>query len=320
MPADFYIDSGDTQPVLVDHLAYESGSPVNLTDATVALAMRSAYGADVVPLAGTVTITGAVDGDVRYAFAASDTQTPGSYIAKWVVSFPDGSRMSFPTDGFITISVQENVFGSGRRWLVGLPEMKDYLRIPPEDRTHDSEILRYMEAATPLIEQITGPIVPRVFDEWHDGGQYFIQPRHRPSTALGTAPIFTLIAVEEFRGTIKHPLALVADPSSGALYSVTAQPPLYTITRRTAGGGVIGFSPMAESVHVVYEAGQAQVPPNVEEATKELVRVNYQTTRPAGRGRLTSSDEQDTGPPLGFFMPRRVRELLGPNRRAPSVA
>jgi hypothetical protein len=237
VPADFYIDAGDTQPVLVDHLTYATGSPVNLTDAVVSLAMRSAYGTDVVPLAGTVTVTGAVDGDVRYAFAASDTQTPGAYIGKWVVSFSDGSRMSFPTDGFITISVQENVFGSGRRWLVGLPDMKDYLRIPPEDRTHDWDLLRYMEAATPIIEQIVGPVIPRVFEEWHDGGQHFIQPRHRPSTALGTSPIFTLMAVEEFRGSTKYPLALVADPSHGEMYSVTAQPPLYTITRRTAGVG-----------------------------------------------------------------------------------
>ena len=84
---------------------------------------------------------------------------------------------------------------------------------------------------------------------------------------------------------------------------------------------MIAFPLAPQSVHVVYEAGQAVVPPNVYEATLELIRVNYQTTQQVGRGRRTVADDQEpTGPHLGFFMPNRVRELLGPTRRAPSIA
>jgi hypothetical protein len=35
---------------------------------------------------------------------------------------------------------------------------------------------------------------------------------------------------------------------------------------------------------------------------------------------MTVADDQDTGAPLGFFVPRRVRELLAPNRRSPTIA
>ena len=54
--------------------------------------------------------------------------------------------------------------------------------------------------------------------------------------------------------------------------------------------------------------------------TLELLRVNYQTTQMTGRGFQAIADGNDNGPPLGFFVPRRVRELLAPNRRAPSIA
>ena len=74
------------------------------------------------------------------------------------------------------------------------------------------------------------------------------------------------------------------------------------------------------TVHVIYQAGQATVPDNVTAATLEMVRINYRPTMAVGRGAQAQADDQDTGPPLGFYVSKRCREMLAPNRRHPSFA
>jgi len=238
----------------------------------------------------------------------------------WVVTFVDDSVMTFPTIGYLSITVEENLTTAGAAQLVSLPDVKDYLAMDPKDRTHDAKLIRFIEACRPLIEEITGPVVPQVFEEWHTGGQTFILLQRRPSRAPGTSPILDLISCSEYRGPIEYPLKIVQDPAHGDLYSVHLDSRRCTVTRRTSGGGLMAFPAQPEAVRVLYRSGQQTVPANVYEATLELVRVNYQTTQQVGRGRRTVTDDYDTGPPLGFFMPRRVKELLAPNRRAPSIA
>jgi hypothetical protein len=203
--------------------------------------------------------------------------------------------------------------------LVELVDVKDYVGIPQTDTSRDEKLDRYISAVTALIEQVTGPILPRVFEEWHDGGGTYLILRRRPSNGYGTTPIVRLLGCEEFRGTTRYALRVVADPALGTTYSVTADT-TGLVTRRTAGGGVTAFAAGDSTVHVVYQAGQETVPANVYEGALEAIRVNYQTTEQVGRGRLTVSDEEEIGPPLSFFLPRRVIELLSPQRRAPSVA
>jgi hypothetical protein len=319
MAADFSIKAGDTQPVLTDTLTYSDGNPANLTGATVAFVLRSQAAQAPVALTGTVAVTGTTTGQVNYTFSAADTAKAGMFMASWVVTFPNQARMTFPTVGYLWVSVEENLTDPGGAQLVSLPDVKDYLNLPPTDRAHDAKLIRFIHAVRPVVEGITGPILPTVYEEWHDGGHWFVQVRRRPSTGPGTSPVLRLVGCDEYRGSTKYPLTIIADPSQGSIYSVHMDQ-LGRVTRRSAGGGVISFPAMPESVHVVYEAGQSVVPANVYEGTLELLRVNYQTTMAVGRGRMTVADEQDTGPPLGFFVPRRVHEMLGANRRHPSIA
>lgn len=321
MAADFTIKAGDSQPVLTDTLTYSDGTAVDLTGATLAFVMRAQTAASPLTLTGLAEITGASSGAVSYTFTAADSGGAGNYMANWAVTFPDGSLMTFPTIGYLSIRVEENITTVGGQQLVSLPDVKDYLSLDPHDRTHDAKLVRFIEACRPLIEEITGPIVPQVFEEWHTGGQTFIVLQRRPSRAMGTSPVLDLISCSEYRGPTEYPLKIVQDPAHGDLYSVHLDPRSCTVTRRTSGGGLAAFPAQPEAVRVFYRAGQQTVPPNVYEATLELVRVNYQTTQSTGRGRRTVSDDLDaSGPALGFFVPRRVRELLGPNRRAPSIA
>lgn len=320
--ADWTLTAGDTAIALSDQLSYEDGTAADLTGATVTFVLRGHASTTPFRLTGTVVIDSATTGAVHYEPSAQDTATtgPGLFAAKWAVAFADGRSMSFPTEGNLWLAVEDNPANPSAPTLVGLPDVKDYLNIRAEDRTHDAKLTRFIHRVRPVIEEITGPILPRVFEEWHDGGQYFIALRRRPSTAPGTSPVLTLVGCEEYRGPIKYPLTIVDNPAKGSIYSCMLDP-TGRVVRRTVGGGVIAFPPAPQSVHVVYEAGQATVPPNVYEATLELIRVNYQTTQQVGRGRRTVADEPEpSGPYLGFAIPGRVRELLGPNKRAPSIA
>ena len=318
--ADITIKQGDTAPSLQDALTYSDDSAVDLTGASLSFVMRALSASMPLTLTGTAAITAPALGEVAYTFSAADTAVAGQYMANWRVTFPDGAVMTFPTVGYLSVAVEENLTTAGGQQLVSLPDVKEYLAIDADDRSRDAKLIRFLEACRPLIENITGPIIPTVFEEWHTGGQTFITLRRRPSRALGTSPVLDLIACSEYRGPIEYPLKIVPDPAHGDLYSVHLDPRACTITRRTSGGGVMAFPAQPEGVRVTYRAGQLTVPANVYEATLELVRVNYQTTQQVGRGRRTVTDEQDTGPALGFFMPRRVRELLGPNQRAPGIA
>jgi hypothetical protein len=105
--------------------------------------------------------------------------------------------------------------------LVELADVKEYVGIAASDDSRDDKLGRYIDAVTPLIEQVTGPILPRVFDEWHDGGRPFVMLRRRPSTGFGTTPILRLLGCEEFAGRTRRPLTVVADPAFASSYCVT---------------------------------------------------------------------------------------------------
>jgi hypothetical protein len=196
--------------------------------------------------------------------------------------------------------------------LVDLLAVKDYLNIPFSDSTQDAKLTQFISAITPVVEAITGPILPQQYEEWYDGGQYFIQLRHRP--------ILDLIACSEFRGPIEYVLPLVADPAHGQIYSVQVDGS--RVVRRSAGGGIVAFPGMPQAIHVVYQAGFDTVPANVYQGTLELIRIQFQHTQ-QGRPRPGAS-AVDEGMPereiMGFFVPYSVRELLSPNRRHSSVA
>jgi hypothetical protein len=321
MSADFMIKQGDTQPVFSQTLQYGDGSPVDLTGAAVKLIVGTPTSTSVLPLSGPITNTGA-SGQVTYQPAVGDTNSPGSYLASWIVTFAGGQQQTFPTDGYLSIEIEPALAAGGIEQLVSLPDVKAYpgVNIAANDHRLDDRLNGFIAAARPLIEQITGPIIPTVFDEKYAGGNNTISLSHRAAVGYGTTPILNVMAVSEYVGPTEYPLANVADAALGSIYSFEVNERYGTITRRTSGGGTIAFPAGPNSVHVVYQAGQGVVPANVQEATLELVRMNYETTMAVGAGRRTQSDLDQPGPPLGFFMSRRVHELLSPTRRFPAIA
>lgn len=317
---DLTIRQGDTTPAMAATILDQNGAAVNLTGASVKFVMRSlASAAPVVNAAATVVSAGA--GTVQYNWSSVDTAAAGLYMAEFHVTFSGGSTYTYPNVGYLDIEVAESLLSPSQQ-LVTVADAKDVLNFRTANREHDTKILRWINACRPVIEGLAGPIIPVQVEEWRDGGHYSVTLKRRPSSALGTTPILELNACSEYLGPIEWPLAIISSPDQGQLYSCMLDVPARRIVRRTAGGGVQAFPPMPQSVHYVYTAGQSSVPDNVYEATLELLRVNYQQTAQAARRNARGSSAEDSlpAPPTGFFVPNRVREMIGVSRRYPSLA
>jgi len=318
---DFIIKAGDTQPFFEDSLSYSNGESANLEGATVTFVMRRLTLEEPQSLKGTVEITKAKEGGVRFKPAAEDTSVPGDLMAYWHVKFATGGTMTFPTTGYLWVEIQESLSAKSSPLLVGLPEVKDYLNLSASDRTHDAKLIAHIEAITGQMERLIGPIIPTVYDEWYEGGHAVISLRHKPSYGYGANPVFKLMAVSEYRGPIEYNLSIVGVPTQGSVYSTMLNAELGTIVRRTAGGGTYPFWSDPEhpwqSIHAIYAAGQEPIPRAVRTAALEAIRVHYENTMMVGRGFQTVADAQEPSMPLGFYMPRHCLEILEPLRTHP---
>ncbi len=323
MPADWTSVSGDTEPLLTDTLTFSSGEPANLEGATVTFVARALTSPEPLKLTGTVEIVKPTEGKVAFKPTAADTATPGNYMTQWKVVFAGGEVQTWPTVGYEWWQIQPNLTKAEARQLVSVGEVKDHLFIQPSDRIRDETLLGMIEDVAPLIENLTGPILAKRFDEWYEGGTSSIALRHRPSYGYGTSPIFFVQAVSEYRGPIEYNLALVPTPTQGSVYSAMGHGQLGTIVRRTSGGGTYAFwhdpSHPQQSVHVVYYVGQETVPGNVRRATLEAIRWWYETTMAVGRGSLTRADDEVLGKPLAA-LPYHAEAMLNPTKKHPSFA
>lgn len=313
--ADYVVKQGDTAITFPDTLTYSDGSSPNLAGASVKFVMRALTSTDVTTNASATIVNATSPASITYTPTAQDTANAGLFAANWIVTFAGGAVEQFPTIGYLTVEVQENLTTPGGASIVALGDVKDYLNLPATDRTHDGELLRFIDGVTPVVEGIVGPVVQRVYqNETYDGGNWFLSLRHRP--------VISVSELVEYRGNIKYVLTQVPTPDLGTIYSYMFEPGLGRIIRTTVGGGITPFPTGPDRVFVTYTAGFVKVPENVRLGTLELLRVNYQQTQQAGRRPFGASpDDNEPGQQmLGFFVPGRVRELLAPNRRHPSVA
>lgn len=305
--ADFTIKQGDATT-----FAYTLDGAPNVTGHTVNFVMRALTSNSPVINTAATLVTPA-SGAVSYTFSTTDSATAGIFQASFVDTT---ANVTYPTTGYLTIVIEENLTTVGGASIVALGDVKDTLNIPATSRTYDAELLRMIAGVTPVVENLAGKVLQTTFDEWYDGGQYWIKLRHRP--------VINLIAVSEYRGPIEYSLAVVQDPAHGTIYSAMLDN-YGRVVRRSAGGGVIAFPRMPNSVHVVYLAGQTTVPENIREGTLEIIRTSWQQTQQGGRpqfGTGGSAAADDLAGQLiqGYYVTPRARELLVPNRRHPSLA
>lgn len=113
---DFFIAQGDTSSPLEDTLLDADGNPVDISGADVALELAPVGG-------GTFIVNDPANndqngngedgtmGDVSYDWvegvgaSLGDTDTPGYYLGRWVVTFAGGEVQSYPNGGFFLVLI-----------------------------------------------------------------------------------------------------------------------------------------------------------------------------------------------------------------------
>ena len=178
--------------------------------------------------------------------------------------------------------------------LVTLADVRKSLGLAVTDTSNDADLENYIEAATPVIENITGPLIQRSRVFTFDGGS---------STVVVPVRFASVTSVVESGVTITD---FVTDLQAA------------TITAGTTDG-VRDFAYGYQNVVVTVSVGAATVPANVQLAARELVRFWWQQGRQANIPAFGDAPESGVTP-MGFAVPKRVMELLEPNKRVAGFA
>ena len=104
---DYVVKCNDTSPPISATLL-QDGLPYDLTGATVNFHMRL-NGAALAKVDSVVTIIDSTGGIVEYDWQAGDLDTPGIYQLEWEVTNPDTSITTFPSSGYTTLKVEEDL-------------------------------------------------------------------------------------------------------------------------------------------------------------------------------------------------------------------
>lgn len=224
---------------------------------------------------------------------------------------------------------------AGSSGLVSLDDVKTHLHIDLTDTDQDAELQGFIDAATPIIEDVVGPVVGRVFTEWHAANGDLVLLRRRPVISISSVTEYAGAAVqalteqtpgqdgldafgffvEDYDAGIIQRTAYGTPSWFGVVPWVWAgqQPALYVAPRLSQLG--------QGRVKVVYTAGRSVVPANVRMGTLELIRHTWQIER-GGRVVVTGPgfDDGMVQTPSGYWVPNRVLEALGPSSQTHQIA
>ena len=103
----FRIKQNDPSPQIEAVLSNAAGTPIDLNGASVRFHMRRAGGPVVVDAAATIVTAAA--GLVRYSWAGSNTNTVGSYLAEFEVTYADGAVETFPNDRNLLVDIMADL-------------------------------------------------------------------------------------------------------------------------------------------------------------------------------------------------------------------
>ncbi|WP_159702470.1 hypothetical protein [Arthrobacter sp. 18067] len=176
-------------------------------------------------------------------------------------------------------------------FLIPLEEVATGLQLPGNvDPAKLQDLRLYLAAATPVIEDITGPMLAATKTHTAWAGDSAVMLPHLPNQILSVT--VDGVPVPSY----------VPDLASGIVY---------------AGNGS-ALQPFGSGELVItYRIGAPIIPPNIRLAARELVRFWWQGgMQGSGGGNVRSGrPEADTFTPSGFAVPRRVMELCAPNQQ-----
>lgn len=208
--------------------------------------------------------------------------------------------------------------------VVTLQDVKAHLRMPQTETTDDMALMGFIAAVDDVVEMECGAIIPRHYDEFYDGGGYWIYLRNRP--------VLSVENVEEGWGWWNYELDYqpVNTVPAGSMFAYSLDAPIIGgITRRSAGNVQIPFIPGTKNIRVQYTAGRSSIPPSIRLAALEIIAHWYQNSQlrsMANGSSYTSYDSinedwtRSTGiTSINAGIPNRVLELLKRTRRIPVI-
>ncbi len=173
--------------------------------------------------------------------------------------------------------------------IITLAQARSSLNLGTGDTAKDADIEFYVEAATPIIESIAGPVLVKTRVLVFDGSSTLVLPYK-----IATVTSITVSGVTVTGYT--------ADLTAGLIH----------------GFGLFGYG--AQTVTVTVTVGSATVPKNVTLMARELVRHWWQTTRQTQRSSFQASAQEITLQPLPLGVSRRLQELAASSVNVPGFA
>lgn len=153
----------------------------------------------------------------------------------------------------------------------------------------DADVVKYIQAATPVVEHLVGgPVLPRTETQFRDGGKYAV---------LLSGRIATPDAVTAVRVDGEPHEGYTVDVHSGILYA----------------GGSNRFPEGFRNVQVDVTVGMPKTPETLALAVRELVRHWLQNGKQSpSAGVFNFQSDESAAPTDEYAIPRRVRQLCAP--------
>jgi uncharacterized protein YfaS (alpha-2-macroglobulin family) len=101
---DFGLREGDTSPPLRVELQDDTGTPVDLTNASVSFQLYP-VSETTATVDSSATVTDAQNGIVEYQWQTGETDTAGYYNAVFKVEYQSGTIETFPNNQFIVVKI-----------------------------------------------------------------------------------------------------------------------------------------------------------------------------------------------------------------------
>ena len=103
--ADFWWKQHDTAPMLQVQLLDSNGNAVDVTNSSISFIMRTVPGTGSAKVNSSATIVDGVNGVIGYTPIGANTDTAGTFVAEWQVTFPGGAKQTFPNPGYDNVTV-----------------------------------------------------------------------------------------------------------------------------------------------------------------------------------------------------------------------
>jgi hypothetical protein len=100
------VKKNDSYDAITYQLENEDNSTVDLTGASVNFVMGKK---NKLITNAKATVTSATSGIVSYQLTPSDTLVSGTFLAEFVVTFANGTMKTYPSNGYITVDVEQNL-------------------------------------------------------------------------------------------------------------------------------------------------------------------------------------------------------------------